>query len=137
MRQQLLHERRNLLLAGLLVMLIAGILISMNTGKMALHPGEVLNTLFGQGTERQNLVVFKFRLPRIVLAALVGMGMAISGAVLQGLLRNDLADPGMLGINAVQGSWFYCSLRYSAFLDCHLPSCFPSWRLLEDCWLHF
>lgn len=103
MRQQLLHGRRSLLLAGLLVMLIAGILISMNTGKMALHPGEVLNTLFGQGTERQNLVVFKFRLPRIVLAALVGMGMAISGAVLQGLLRNDLADPGMLGINAGSG----------------------------------
>ena len=96
-------RKRWLLLVVLLLLLSVSVLISMNIGKMGLHPYEVLNVLLGQGTDKQNLVVFEFRLPRIVLAILVGMGMALSGTVLQGLVRNDLADPGILGINAGSG----------------------------------
>ncbi len=87
----------------LLACLIFGAIISINLGKMALDPIEVITTLFGQGTDNNNLVLFEFRLPRIVLAILVGIGMATSGTVLQGLLRNDLADPGILGISAGAG----------------------------------
>jgi ABC-type Fe3+-siderophore transport system permease subunit len=75
----------------------------MNLGRMSLPPLDVIQTLFGHGTAKNELVVFKFRLPRIVLAMLVGMGMAASGTVLQGILRNDLADPGMIGISAGSG----------------------------------
>ncbi|UNK17543.1 iron ABC transporter permease [Paenibacillus sp. N3/727] len=50
-----------------------------------------------------NLVVFDFRLPRIVLGALVGFSLGIAGAVIQGVTRNGLADPGILGINAGAG----------------------------------
>ncbi len=60
-------------------------------------------TLFGQGTNRQELILFDFRLPRMVIALLVGMGLAVSGAVLQGIVRNPLADPGIIGINAGAG----------------------------------
>jgi len=88
---------------GLSVFLIAGAILSMNLGKMGLSPLDIFNTLLGQGTENQRLVLFEFRLPRIVLAILVGIGMAASGTVLQGLLRNDLADPGILGISAGAG----------------------------------
>jgi iron complex transport system permease protein len=103
MSARLKFRQRLWLLCGLLLLLLACMLISMNTGKMALHPREVFDVLLGHGTDQQNLVVLKFRLPRILLAVLVGIGMAVSGAVLQGLLRNDLADPGMLGINAGAG----------------------------------
>jgi iron complex transport system permease protein len=51
-----------------------------------------------------DLVIFEFRLPRIVIAALVGMGLGIAGAVIQGITRNGLADPGILGINAGAGA---------------------------------
>lgn len=44
-------------------------------------------------------VVLTLRLPRLLLAILVGAGLAMSGAILQGLTRNDLADPGIIGIN--------------------------------------
>ncbi|REK75177.1 FecCD family ABC transporter permease [Paenibacillus paeoniae] len=91
------------IISGLLVLLIAGAIISINLGKMALSPIEVITTLFGQGTADNQLVLFEFRLPRIALAVLVGIGMATSGTVLQGLLRNDLADPGILGISAGSG----------------------------------
>lgn len=102
-KAQRTQRRRILLVATLFFILIAGAICSMNLGKMSLSPQNVILTLLGHGTDRFNLVVFEFRLPRIVLAMLVGMGMAASGTVLQGILRNDLADPGMLGISAGSG----------------------------------
>lgn len=50
-----------------------------------------------------DLVVFHFRLPRLVLAVLIGAGVSVSGAVLQGVSRNDLASPDTLGVNAGSG----------------------------------
>lgn len=88
---------------SLLILLIAGAILSLNMGKVSLNPFEVFQVLLGQGPEEHNLVVYKFRLPRIVLAILVGFGMALAGAVMQALLRNDLADPGMLGISSGSG----------------------------------
>lgn len=51
-----------------------------------------------------DLVVFQFRLPRVVIAAIVGIGLGIAGTVIQGITRNGLADPGILGINAGAGT---------------------------------
>lgn len=51
-----------------------------------------------------DLVIFEFRLPRIVLGALVGVALGVSGAALQGVTRNGLADPGILGIHAAAGT---------------------------------
>lgn len=50
-----------------------------------------------------NLALFDFRLPRIALSLLVGAGLAVSGCLLQGVVRNPIADPGILGINAGAG----------------------------------
>lgn len=55
------------------------------------------------GTDNQSLILFDFRLPRIVISILVGAGLAVSGCILQGISRNALADPGILGINAGAG----------------------------------
>ncbi|MGV7118512.1 FecCD family ABC transporter permease [Paenibacillus sp. SORGH_AS_0306] len=79
------------------------LLLSMNTGFSKMSPLEVLSTLFGGGTPKQHLILFEFRLPRIVIALLVGIGLAIAGAILQGVSRNGLADPGILGINSGAG----------------------------------
>lgn len=54
--------------------------------------------------EKYDLVIFQFRLPRIVIAALVGIGLGIAGTVIQGVTKNGLADPGILGINAGAGA---------------------------------
>lgn len=77
--------------------------ISINSGKMNLSPTEVLNVVLGKGTEKENLIVFEFRLPRIILAILVGIGMGASGCIMQSLLRNDMASPGTLGISSGSG----------------------------------
>lgn len=85
------------------VLILIVFIISMNTGFIRLTPGEVFRTLFGMGDAKQELILFQFRLPRIVISVLIGMGMAVSGCIFQGISRNPLADPGVLGINAGAG----------------------------------
>lgn len=90
-------------LTVLALLIIIAFIISMNTGYLRLSPLDVMRTLFGYGTAKQELVLFEFRLPRIVISILVGAGLAVSGCILQGVSRNGLADPGILGINAGAG----------------------------------
>jgi len=65
----------------------------------------LLSLLLGDGTVAPPdwLILTRLRLPRTVLAALVGGGLGLAGAVLQGALRNPLADPGLLGITGTAG----------------------------------
>ena len=75
-------------------------LVSLNMGSLSIKPVDVLNTLIGQGSKAQEIAIFKLRLPRIVIGILVGTALATSGAILQGVTKNDLADSGILGINS-------------------------------------
>ncbi|MGN7457510.1 FecCD family ABC transporter permease [Paenibacillus pasadenensis] len=85
--------------AAAAIMLIA--LLGVTTGEFALSVPDALRTLLGGAADAdERLVVFGFRLPRIVLAALVGVSLGAAGAAMQSLTRNGLADPGILGINA-------------------------------------
>ncbi|MDO4284750.1 MAG: iron ABC transporter permease [Eubacteriales bacterium] len=84
-------------------LLLASLLISMNTGYTRLTPLDTLRILLGGGTDSEELILFEFRLPRIVISALVGAGLALSGCLIQGVSRNALADPGLLGISAGAG----------------------------------
>lgn len=90
---------------GCTLAVIAGMfLLGLMTGEMKLSIGDVLGTLFGnQGQSDHDIVIFQFRLPRIVLGALLGAALGMSGAVVQSLTRNPLADPGILGIHAGAG----------------------------------
>lgn len=85
------------------ILLLLSFLVSMNSGYTKLSPLDTLRTLFGGGSNMENLILFEFRLPRIVIAMLVGAGLALSGCLIQGVARNALADPGLLGINAGAG----------------------------------
>ncbi|WP_315110867.1 iron ABC transporter permease [Clostridium intestinale] len=87
----------------LTIILLVVAVISVNSGKMNLSPSEVFNVLLGKGTAKQNIIVYDFRLPRIVLTVLVGIGMGTAGCVMQSLLRNDMASPGTLGISSGSG----------------------------------
>ncbi|WP_377887891.1 FecCD family ABC transporter permease [Alkalihalobacillus sp. R86527] len=86
-----------------IVVLLFAIIVSIGTGYAHLTPSELFRTIIGQGTQRENLILFQFRMPRIFVAVLAGMGLAISGAILQSITKNPLSDPGILGINAGAG----------------------------------
>ncbi len=78
-------------------------LVSLGLGAAPLGWGEVLGGLLGTGPEGHQLIVRQIRLPRVLLAWLLGASLGMSGAALQGLLRNPLAEPGLLGISASAG----------------------------------
>ncbi|WP_108670519.1 FecCD family ABC transporter permease [Peribacillus acanthi] len=86
-----------------IAVLITAFVISVATGYVSLTPSQLWRTVIGNGTPKENLILFDFRLPRIVISILAGMGLAISGAILQSVTRNPLSDPGILGINAGSG----------------------------------
>ncbi|WP_019419452.1 FecCD family ABC transporter permease [Paenibacillus sp. OSY-SE] len=85
------------------LLLLIGFIISLNTGRYSIAPYEIWQTLIGEGSKKQNIVLFDLRLPRMIIAVLMGAGLAVSGAVLQGISRNGLSDPGILGINSGAG----------------------------------
>lgn len=97
------RTRDAVILSTLAMLIIVMFMVSMNTGIMRLSPMEVLHTLLGKGTQQQKLILFDFRLPRIVISLLIGAGFAVSGCILQSLSRNALAEPSTLGINAGAG----------------------------------
>lgn len=87
----------------LFIAIIAAFFLSLNIGYIKLAPLEVLQTIVGKGESGNEVILFDFRLPRMVIAILIGAGVGISGAIMQGVSKNDLADPGILGINAGAG----------------------------------
>ncbi|KMK75235.1 FecCD family ABC transporter permease [Alkalihalobacillus pseudalcaliphilus] len=87
----------------ILVLIIITFFISLHTGLTKLTPVVVIQTLLGNGTDQNWVILVDFRLPRMVLALLIGAGIAISGVILQSISRNALADPGIIGINAGAG----------------------------------
>lgn len=74
--------------------------VALMVGSYAMSPVEVVATLLGHGDNLQNFAIFQTRLPRTVLAVVVAAALAFSGGILQGVTRNPLAEPGMIGINA-------------------------------------
>lgn len=92
-------------LSGGAALILAASYVSLTHGEFDMTLQEVIQTLFRiHPTPQLDLVIFDFRLPRIVIAALVGLGLGIAGAAVQGVTRNGLADPGILGINAGAGA---------------------------------
>lgn len=95
-------ETKKAAAAGFILLLIAAgiILIGLNTGSFRLTPLTVGKTLFGYGTFQSTTVLFDYRLPRIMVTMMAGIGLGVAGAILQGVSRNPLADPGILGLHA-------------------------------------
>jgi iron complex transport system permease protein len=92
---------RSLLLS--IAFLLLALLLSLAVGSVFLTPAELWDVLRGQGTVTATQIVWAIRLPRTVLIALTGMALAGSGAAYQGLFRNPLADPFLIGVASGAG----------------------------------
>jgi iron complex transport system permease protein len=107
------RTKKGALVTGVLfLLLLAAFVGSASMGYTRLSLDDVAAALIGNGTSDVSLIVFQFRMPRIVVALSVGASLAVSGCVLQGVSRNALADPGILGINAGAG---LCVMLYLSF----------------------
>ncbi len=82
----------------LFIMTFMVFFISLTLGDIKLSPLQVAKVLIGSGQEFDQLVVNSFRMPRILIALLAGASLAVAGGILQGMIRNPLASPEMIGI---------------------------------------
>lgn len=97
----------------LFILLIIVFLIGCNVGQYKISILQVFETLFGGGDKYSKMTLFEFRLPRLCLALLVGIGMGMAGVSMQNLLHNDLASPGTLGVS--DGSGLFVTLYVALF----------------------
>lgn len=94
-----LVDRKSLVvIIFLLLFAVLIALLSAGMGDMKISPVNVIKAWFGYGDDLDKVVVNSFRLPRMIVSLLVGISLAISGAILQGIIRNPLASPDIIGI---------------------------------------
>ncbi|GAB4384561.1 MAG: iron ABC transporter permease [Elainellaceae cyanobacterium] len=87
------------LMAGI-GLLLGCLVLSITFGAADITPDVVWNSLFAFDGSTTHLIITTVRLPRVLIALTVGAALAVAGALMQGLTRNPLADPGVLGISA-------------------------------------
>lgn len=92
-------SKKLLILIVLTILLIASMIISLSIGSVTIPFTDVLNMFFGINETNQKILL-DIRLPRVLNSMIVGAALSCSGIVLQSLLRNNLAEPGLLGISA-------------------------------------
>ncbi len=98
----LLKKQRRLFYVFLLLIFMT-MVISFGSGYSSLSYDRLFATFTGQGTFKENFVLYSIRMPRVFITLLAGMALALAGAILQSITRNDLADPGIIGINSGAG----------------------------------
>ncbi|ABY91613.1 iron ABC transporter permease [Thermoanaerobacter sp. CM-CNRG TB177] len=81
-------------------LLVFTMILSISAGAVKIPLREILNIFFGGGSETSRTIILNLRLPRVIESAVVGMGLSVVGAFFQGLLRNPMADPYVLGISS-------------------------------------
>ncbi len=111
----------------MLVVMLLGVacallmLASLSLGKHIIAPGDVLNALAGQASARDGFIIDILRMPRLLLACMVGAALGISGLILQSIVRNPLASPDIMGITGG------ASVAAVAFLSFLAPDMSQRW----------
>ncbi|MFU0791374.1 MAG: iron ABC transporter permease [Virgibacillus proomii] len=98
-----LIRKQRIIILILVVLIFITSVIAIGVGPSSVSIDRFIPTILGDGTFKEDFVFFSIRLPRLIIVVLAGMALALSGAILQGLTRNDLADPGIIGINSGAG----------------------------------
>jgi iron complex transport system permease protein len=96
-------KKQRAIVIALLFLIIGTVIVSLSLGYSSVSYNRIIPALLGNGTFKEEFILFDIRLPRIIITLLAGMALALSGAILQGITRNDLADPGIIGINSGAG----------------------------------
>lgn len=101
---------KSTILTIFIILFIVSFFFSVGNGAVKISPKEIIETLiYGEETVRYQ-IVWNVRLPRTIVAALVGVCLSLSGAILQGIMRNPLAGPNIIGVSAGGGFFAFVIL---------------------------
>ena len=114
--------RRPAILGGLALVLFVAFLVSLATGAVPVSVADLLRALTGMQVDAQTAAVIQMlRLPRALLAILVGGALAGAGAALQGLFRNPLADPSLIGVSSGAALGAVTVIVFGSLIGAALP----------------
>ena len=97
-------RKKWIVLLVMVSLLFASAIASLSAGSANLSVFDIVRTIFGGGNRQQNAIIWNVRMPRVATATVVGMALALSGCVMQNVLRNPLASASTLGVS--QGASF-------------------------------
>ncbi|QDS35602.1 FecCD family ABC transporter permease [Brevibacillus brevis] len=97
---QNIPNRKAALLVTACIMLVVAVLLSIGLGSVRLTLAETIETILGHGDAASQTILWDIRIPRVFLALLIGANLAASGALLQAVMQNPLADPGLTGVSS-------------------------------------
>ena len=93
-------DRKYLIIGGTALVLVILVVLFSTIGSVNLSLGEIISSLIHQYNSMVMTIVYKMRLPRNILAVLIGANLAVSGVLLQSVMKNPLADPGITGVSS-------------------------------------
>ncbi|MDQ8733011.1 iron ABC transporter permease [Paenibacillus sp. LHD-38] len=92
-------DRRTVMMVILLFLAnLAAVIICVGLGSKTISPFTVIRAFFGSADSSDSMIIFSLRMPRVLIAVMVGSALAVSGALLQGIVRNPLTSPDIIGI---------------------------------------
>lgn len=94
---------RMMILMIFALLVVLGFFISLMNGAMQISGSEIWNIVINPGNSAADQIIWNIRMPRTIVGALVGSNLALAGAILQGIMRNPLADPHIIGISSGAG----------------------------------
>ena len=93
-------DRKYLIIGGTALVLVILVVLFSTIGSVNLSLGEIISSLIHQDNSMVMTIVYQMRLPRNILAVLIGANLAVSGVLLQSVMKNPLADPGITGVSS-------------------------------------
>lgn len=100
---QKIRTNKGIILILFIVLCIVSFFISIGNGAVKISPKEIVDAIFLEADTVNHQVIWNVRLPRTIVAALVGVCLSLSGAILQGIMRNPLAGPNIIGVSSGGG----------------------------------
>lgn len=94
---------KEIVLTLFIVLCVVSFFISIGNGAVKISPVEIVKAIFLEADTVNHQVIWNVRLPRTIVAALVGVCLSLSGAILQGVMRNPLAGPNIIGVSSGGG----------------------------------
>lgn len=97
------NNKRNKILFLLSLCILLLIILSLGIGYSSVSFDRLIPIFLGNGSFKENFIIFSIRMPKVIILILAGASLALSGTILQTITKNDLADPGIIGINSGAG----------------------------------
>lgn len=96
-------KKQRLIVVISFLLIVTTMMIGTSIGSSSLTADRLIQTILGHGSMKEEFILYAIRLPRMLITLLAGMALALSGSILQSITKNDLADPGIIGINSGAG----------------------------------